>query len=133
MLSAAGLADLAGVTEAEVERMVDRDILVTRAGAGPFLETDVQKVRLATACEQAAQLVATSTSPPGRPRTAGRLPPPAGAGVDRAAGGGHRGGARTDRLPRPARAGAGDGVPGPGRLHAADRGARRPGRRRAGR
>jgi len=52
-LSAAGLADLAGVTEAEVERMVDLGILVTRDGAGPFLETDVQKVRLATACEQA--------------------------------------------------------------------------------
>ena len=52
-LSAAGLADLAGVTEAEVERMVDLGILVARDGAGPFLETDVQKVRLATACEQA--------------------------------------------------------------------------------
>ena len=52
-LSAAGLADLAGVTEAEVERMVDLGILVARDGAGPFLETDVQKVGLATACEQA--------------------------------------------------------------------------------
>jgi adenylate cyclase len=52
-LSAAGLADLAGVTEAEVERLVDLGILVTRDGAGPFLETDVPKVRLATACEQA--------------------------------------------------------------------------------
>jgi hypothetical protein len=52
-LSAAGLADLAGVTEAEVERMVDLGILVTRDGAGPFLAADVQKVRLATACEQA--------------------------------------------------------------------------------
>jgi adenylate cyclase len=52
-LSAAGLADLAGVTEAEVRRLVDLGILVARGGAGPFLETDVQKVRLATACERA--------------------------------------------------------------------------------
>ena len=47
-LSASGLADLAGVTEAEVERLVDFGILVTRDGDGPFLETDAQKVRLAT-------------------------------------------------------------------------------------
>jgi adenylate cyclase len=52
-LSASGLADLAGVTEAEVERLVDLGILVARDGADPFLETDVQKVRLAEACEQA--------------------------------------------------------------------------------
>ena len=52
-LSAAGLADLAGVTEAEVRRLADLGILVARDGAGPFLETDVQKVRLATACERA--------------------------------------------------------------------------------
>jgi class 3 adenylate cyclase len=52
-LSAAGLADLAGVTEAEVRRLVDLGILVARHGAGPFLETDVPKVRLATACERA--------------------------------------------------------------------------------
>jgi adenylate cyclase len=52
-LSASGLADLAGVTEAEVERMVDLGILLARDGPGPFLETDVQKVRLAAACEQA--------------------------------------------------------------------------------
>jgi adenylate cyclase len=52
-LSAAGLADLAGVTEAEVQRLVDLGVLVTRDGAGPFRETDVQRVRLATACEQA--------------------------------------------------------------------------------
>jgi hypothetical protein len=52
-LSAAGLADLAGVTEAEVQRLVDLGILVARDGVGPFLETDVQKVRLATACQQA--------------------------------------------------------------------------------
>jgi adenylate cyclase len=52
-LSAAGLADLAGVTEVEVERLVDLGVLVARDGTGPFLETDVQKVRLAAACEQA--------------------------------------------------------------------------------
>jgi adenylate cyclase len=52
-LTAAGLADLAGVTEAEVRRMVDLGLLVAREGAGPFRATDVRKVRLAAACEQA--------------------------------------------------------------------------------
>ena len=52
-LSAAGLADLAGVTEAEVQRLVELGVLVARDGADSFLETDAQKVRLATACEQA--------------------------------------------------------------------------------
>jgi adenylate cyclase len=52
-LSASGLADLAGVTAAEVERLVDLGVLVARDGTGPFLETDVPKVRLAAACEQA--------------------------------------------------------------------------------
>jgi hypothetical protein len=52
-LSASGLANLAGVTEAEVQRLVDLGILVARDGAGPFLAADAQKVRLATACEQA--------------------------------------------------------------------------------
>jgi adenylate cyclase len=52
-LSTAGLADLAGVTEAEVRRLVDLGVLVAREGVGPFLETDVQKVRLAVACERA--------------------------------------------------------------------------------
>ena len=52
-LSASELADLAGVTEAEVQRLVDLGILVARDGDQPFLETDVQKVRLATACQQA--------------------------------------------------------------------------------
>src|SRR5215218_7432828 len=52
-LSASGLADLAGVTAAEVDRLVGLGVLVARDGAGPFLETDVQKVRLATACERA--------------------------------------------------------------------------------
>jgi adenylate cyclase len=52
-LSAADLADLAGVTEGEVQRLVDLGVLVARDRAGPFLETDAQKVRLAVACEQA--------------------------------------------------------------------------------
>jgi adenylate cyclase len=52
-LSASELADLAGTTSAEVERLVDLGILVARDGAGPFLEADVQKVLLAKACEQA--------------------------------------------------------------------------------
>jgi adenylate cyclase len=52
-LSASGLADLAGVTEVEVARLVELGLLVARDGADPFLEADVQKVRLATACEQA--------------------------------------------------------------------------------
>jgi adenylate cyclase len=52
-LSAAGLADLAGVTEAEVQRLVDLGILVARDRAGPFEAADAQKVRLASACEQA--------------------------------------------------------------------------------
>ena len=70
---------------------------------------------------------------PGRPCAAGRLPPPAGAGLDRAAGRGDRGRVGGDRRARAARAGPGDVLPGPDRLHAADRGARRPGRGRAGR
>jgi hypothetical protein len=52
-LSASGLANLAGTTAAEVQRLVDLGILVACDGAGPFLETDVQKVRLAIACERA--------------------------------------------------------------------------------
>src|ERR671911_2350456 len=52
-LSAAGLADLAGVTEVEVERLVGLGILVARDGPGPFRERDVPKVRLAVACERA--------------------------------------------------------------------------------
>ena len=52
-LTAAGLADLAGVTEAEVERLVELGVLVARDGAGPFLAADAPKVRLAAACEQA--------------------------------------------------------------------------------
>jgi adenylate cyclase len=52
-LSASELADLVGTTAAEVDRLVDLGILVTRDSGGPFLETDVQKVRLAVACERA--------------------------------------------------------------------------------
>jgi adenylate cyclase len=52
-LSAAELAELAGATEAEVDQMVDLGVLVARDGTGPFRATDVQKVRLAKACEQA--------------------------------------------------------------------------------
>jgi adenylate cyclase len=52
-LSAAGLAELAGVTEVEVVRLVELGVLVPRDGTDPFRETDVQKVRLAVACEQA--------------------------------------------------------------------------------
>jgi hypothetical protein len=52
-LSTSELAELAGATEAEVDRMVGLGILVPRARSRPFLATDVQKVRLAKACEQA--------------------------------------------------------------------------------
>jgi hypothetical protein len=52
-LAAAEVAELAGATEVEVDRMVGLGILVPRDSAGPFLATDVQKVRLAKACEQA--------------------------------------------------------------------------------
>ncbi len=52
-LSASELADLAGVTKAEVNRMVGLGVLIARDGAGPFRAADAQKVRLATACEQA--------------------------------------------------------------------------------
>src|SRR4029450_6815662 len=52
-LSAARLADLAGVTAAEVGRLVDLGVLVARDGGEPFLEVDVPKVRLAVACQRA--------------------------------------------------------------------------------
>jgi len=52
-LSASGLADLAGVSEAEVARLVELGILVARDDTGPFLDSDVPKVRLALACERA--------------------------------------------------------------------------------
>jgi adenylate cyclase len=52
-LSASELGGLAGVSEAEVDRMVGLGILVARDAEGPFLATDARKVRLARACEQA--------------------------------------------------------------------------------
>jgi hypothetical protein len=52
-LSASGLANLAGTTMAGAQRLVELGILVARDGPDPFLETDVPKVRLAAACEQA--------------------------------------------------------------------------------
>jgi adenylate cyclase len=52
-LSASGLADLAGVTEGEVARLVELGVLMPRDGPGPFRETDVAKVRMAAGCEQA--------------------------------------------------------------------------------
>jgi adenylate cyclase len=52
-LTAAGLAGLAGVSEAEVDRMVGIGVLVPRDGPAPFLARDLHKLRLATACERA--------------------------------------------------------------------------------
>src|SRR4029453_171443 len=52
-LTAAGLAGLAGVSEAEVDRMVGIGVLVPRDGPAPFLAPDLHKLRLATACERA--------------------------------------------------------------------------------
>jgi adenylate cyclase len=52
-LSTAELAELAGAPETEVDRMVGLGILVPRDRSRPFLATDVQKMRLAKACEQA--------------------------------------------------------------------------------
>jgi adenylate cyclase len=52
-LSSAELAELAGVTEPEIERLVDLGILVARDGPDPFLAGDLQKIRLAIACERA--------------------------------------------------------------------------------
>src|ERR671932_659553 len=52
-LTAAGLAALAGVPEAEVGRLVGLGVLVPRDGPAPFLPGDLHKVRLATACERA--------------------------------------------------------------------------------
>jgi adenylate cyclase len=52
-LTAAGLAGLAGVTEAEIGRMVDLGVLIPRDGPAPFLPRDLHKLRLAVACERA--------------------------------------------------------------------------------
>jgi adenylate cyclase len=52
-LGPADLAGLAEVTETEIGRLVDLGILVPREGPVPFRTTDMQKVRLAMACERA--------------------------------------------------------------------------------
>jgi adenylate cyclase len=52
-LGPADLAGLAEVTETEIGRLVDLGILVPREGPAPFRTTDMQKVRLAMACERA--------------------------------------------------------------------------------
>ena len=52
-VSQAELAELAGVTEADVGRLVDLGVLVPRDGAAPFQTIDLRKVRLAMACERA--------------------------------------------------------------------------------
>jgi adenylate cyclase len=52
-LGPADLAGLADVTEAEIGRMVDLGVLVPREGPAPFRAIDLQKVRLAMACERA--------------------------------------------------------------------------------
>jgi adenylate cyclase len=52
-LTVAQLAELAGVREAEIGRLVDLGVLVAREGAAPFLTIDLRKVRLALACERA--------------------------------------------------------------------------------
>src|SRR4029453_15957653 len=52
-LSVSGLADLAGATAAEAQRRVELGCLAARDSTGMFLESDVPKVRLATACERA--------------------------------------------------------------------------------
>jgi len=52
-LTAAGLAGLAGVPEAEIGRMIDAGVLVPRGGPAPFLARDVHRLRLAVACERA--------------------------------------------------------------------------------
>ena len=69
-----GLADLADVTEAEAERLVELGVLVLRDGAGPFREADAQKVRLATACEQAGLPMAGIASAIQAGAAAGGLP-----------------------------------------------------------
>ncbi|HEX4908610.1 MAG TPA: adenylate/guanylate cyclase domain-containing protein, partial [Actinomycetes bacterium] len=52
-LTGAQLAELAGVSEAEIGRMVDLGVLVARDETAPFLTIDLRKVRLALACERA--------------------------------------------------------------------------------
>ena len=76
-LSASTLADLAGTTAAEVQRMVDLGVLVARDDAGPFRATDVQKVRIAAACERAGlpmdEIAAPSTETVARDTRCSRM------------------------------------------------------------
>src|SRR5712691_1808153 len=50
-LSAAELADKAGISEREIERMVDLGILSPRGSSPSFRPSDVQVIHLAQACE----------------------------------------------------------------------------------
>ena len=52
-LSTAQLAERAGATEGDLKRMVGLGILVPRDDQRPFVPSDIQKVRLAKACESA--------------------------------------------------------------------------------
>jgi hypothetical protein len=94
-LSASELAELAGATKAQIERLVGLGVLVARDGAGPFRAADVAKVRLAVACERAGsvdhrglprgqrsagELVGMRLAPATR---AGRCPPRPGVGYPR--------------------------------------------------
>jgi hypothetical protein len=52
-LTASELAEAAGATEAEVHRMVELGILTPAGEEAPFRDSDVHKVRLAKACDEA--------------------------------------------------------------------------------
>lgn len=52
-ISAAELAERAGASDVELERMIGLGILISRDVEPPFVPSDVQKVRLAKACEGA--------------------------------------------------------------------------------
>ena len=67
-LTAAGLARLAGVGEAEIGRMVELGVLVPRDGPAPFLPRDLHKLRLVVACERAGlPMDGIAVDHPGRP------------------------------------------------------------------
>ena len=76
-VSASELADLAGVTEAEVDRLVSLGILVARDGAGRFLAADAVQVRPSgkeLGCGTPASAGPRSTSGPGAGRSPGFRP-----------------------------------------------------------
>ncbi len=52
-LTTAALAERTGATEADVDRMAALGVIVPREGAAPFSDSDIAKVRLARACEDA--------------------------------------------------------------------------------